>query len=121
MLSKKRGELHLDPVDGRDQEVPGAHCEVGDSEVEERVGGRSVVAGLDEPLHPSQMCVENLVESAVEEMFHRETLGEVRTRALAFPTPAPDVNLTGGHRRFGIRRRGNVGARGIHGQVGGSD
>src|SRR5688500_12803439 len=76
-LGKEGGHAALEVVDGRRQEVPGAHREVGDAEVEEEVGRACLISGLEALLYAIEVLVERRVERSLEQVFDDERRREV--------------------------------------------
>ena len=77
MDRKELGEPCLDAVDCSDEEMSGAHGDVGYAEVEEGFGSGPSCATSDEGLDSLQVVGEGGFERGVEEVLHGEGLGEV--------------------------------------------
>ena len=85
----------LDPVQRGHQEVARAHGDVGAAEVEEGVGQRGVVSGPAQLLQPGDVVVQRRFQRVVEQMPHRERLGEVGAGGFAGSGPVVYVHRPG--------------------------
>ena len=93
LFSEEGGELRLDPVNGGDQEVAGAHRQVRDPQVEERVSRGRFVALAEQRTDSGQMRVDGGLQRGVEQVLDRELLGEVRAGRLTLAGLVVDVDM----------------------------
>ena len=83
-----------------------AHGDVGAAEVEESVGQRGVVLSSPQLLQPGDVVVQRRFQRVIEQVRHRERLGEVGAGGLAGPGPVVDVHRPRGNlHRVGARGR----------------
>ena len=91
MVGEEGGEAALDAVDGGDEEVTGAHGDIGDAEVEEVVVGGAVA----ERRKAREVVIQRGFEGVIEQVFDGEAFGVVGAGGLAPAGGVVEVNLVG--------------------------
>jgi len=117
MCREELREPGLNPVNRRDKEMCGAHRDVGDTEVEQRVRSRPGRPRQYECLNPLQVVRQGWLKGRVQQVLDRERLGEVRARGLAGSGTGVEVDATGGDDHLSPFESGDVGVCAVQAEV----